>query len=288
MSTPLACAICLVDGRPEMTRRAVESFYDQTYENKRLMLFDTGADDCTYEYMSLGRPSCRMIVSRHFPDLNGKSIGELRNLAIEEASSWWQEPPDVIVHMDSDDLSHPRRIEEQVALLESSGAEAVGYHEAIFWDERLAATADDAAMGVFEDYTFKGRCEAYLYSNPRPNYAIGASLAYWRSTWEPHPFPHLPIPGNRQSAGEDAQWLKDVKCVAISGVTECSLSIDGVSAAGVYHQGDVWATPVVPRLICSVHGGNSQMYELSLGSPQFRRAEQWDDYCRAQMRLEGK
>jgi len=249
-------------GRDSMRARAVASIRDQTYSPIQVV---------THE-------------SR-----DGVSIGELRNNAGERCFG------DIIVHADDDDWSNPRRIEEQVALLQASGAEAVGYHEAIFWDETLVGHIEHAARfeirggeAVEIAAPVMDIGEAYLYYNPRPNYAIGASLAYWRSTWQRHPFPHLPIPGNRQSAGEDAEWLKDVKCVSISGVTECALSLDGVSAAGVYHQGDVWATPVVPRLICSVHGGNSQMYELSLGSPQFKRAPQWDDYCRDKIRMEGK
>jgi len=266
-----------------MLKRAVQSFCAQTYQNKRMLLFDTGAEGPNTELYGeevwgLWSPSA------------GRWIGELRNDAIDTTSA------DIICHFDSDDWSNPRRIEEQVALLESSGAEAVGYNEVIFWDETMETCMRNAreqmqgfpSCGDAPDFGPRELGEAYVYSNPRPNYAIGASLAYWRSTWQRRPFPHMPIPGNRQSAGEDAEWLNGVKCVSISGVTECALSLDGVSAAGVYHQGDVWATPVVPRLICSVHGSNSQMYELSLGSPQFKRAAQGDEYCRAQMRLEGK
>ena len=269
-----------------MLKRAVQAFCNQTYQNKRMLLFDTSPEfpDTTIneeDVWGMWSPPA------------GRSIGELRNDAIDTTSA------DIICHFDSDDWSSPRRIEEQVALLESSGAEAVGYHEAIFWDERACTAcargeefivgdgvAWHSAMGCVGLPLVPCPNQSWLYSNPRPNYAIGASLCFWRETWQRWPFPHLPIPGNRQSEGEDAKWLKGVKCVAISGVTECAWPLDGVSAAGVYEQMAVYSQlDPEPRLICSVHGGNSQMYELSLGSPQFKRAAQWDQYCREAMKL---
>jgi len=270
MRTPLACAICLVEGRPEMLKRAVQAFCNQTYQNKRMLLFDTSPEfpDTTIneeDVWGMWSPPA------------GRSIGELRNDAIDTTSA------DIICHFDSDDWSSPRRIEEQVALLESSGAEAVGYHEAIFWDETLVGHIEHAARfeirggeAVEIAAPVMDIGEAYLYYNPRPNYAIGASLAYWRSTWQRRPFPHLPIPGNRQSAGEDAEWLKGVKCVAVSSIG-ADVPLPGLPV-----------NDLDPSLICSIHGQNSQAYDLALASPYFKRAAWFDDYCCAQMRLEGK
>jgi len=71
-------------------------------------------------------------------------------------------------HFDHDDWSCPTRLAEQVAFLQSSGASIVGYRDMPFYDVRT------------QRVTF--------YQQPKPNYALGTSLMYWRSAWEQHPF----------------------------------------------------------------------------------------------------
>jgi glycosyltransferase involved in cell wall biosynthesis len=157
MSEPLVCAVLLVNGRPEMTRRAIESFRAQTYANKSLLILDTGDPKLGGEY----RPN------EVYSMMNGTGLtfGALRNWANRLAQS-----ADIIAHFDSDDVSHPRRIEEQVAFLQSSGAEAVGYRELLFWDTRQQHGA------------------AWLYAHPHPAYIVDASRCYWRRIWEAHPY----------------------------------------------------------------------------------------------------
>ncbi len=41
MSPTVAC-VMLVNGRPDMVKRAVASFRAQTYENSKLLIWDTG------------------------------------------------------------------------------------------------------------------------------------------------------------------------------------------------------------------------------------------------------
>lgn len=256
MSNPSVACVMLVSGRPDMTARAVRPFLSQTYDNRLLLIWDTG--DALLNIRAEKTIYCPVFSTRE------RSIGELRNDAIGMATS-----ADIIVTMDSDDLSHPRRIEEQVALLAASGAEACGYNEVLFWDGRDAAVEGGGIAGAWA----RGQGgQAWLYSNPAPNYAIGASLAFWRSTWQRRPFPHLPIPGNRQSAGEDAEWLKGVKCVGVTSLI-----------------GDTFDNPKEPfydpRLICGVHGQNSQAYSLAMPSVYFKRAPQFDEYARGTMYL---
>ena len=59
---------------------------------------------------------------------------KLRNFAGEANGPAWM--PEILIHWDDDDYSHPNRIAEQVALLQSSGADAtVGFREMLFWRE---------------------------------------------------------------------------------------------------------------------------------------------------------
>src|SRR5205814_122178 len=135
-------------------------------------IYDTGEVDCSHRFESLGRPTARMIAQWYRPEHRGKSIGAIRNLAIKAACEYWYTLPDIIVTFDSDDWSHPQRIAEQVALLQASGADCVGYREAVFYDTR---------PGQF--------CGAWIYRSLDTSYAIGASLAFHKSTWERVPFP---------------------------------------------------------------------------------------------------
>ena len=111
-----------------MARQAVEAFRRQTYDPTRrmLLILDTG-DLSWYD----GR--CDAENELHVEPIRaGETIGELRNYAATFAESG-----DIIVHWDDDDLSHPNRIAEQVALLQSSGADAVGYRQMLFWREPM-------------------------------------------------------------------------------------------------------------------------------------------------------
>jgi glycosyltransferase involved in cell wall biosynthesis len=176
-----------------MAKRAVECFRKQTYQNKRLYVYDTGKTPCTDSL-----PDC-------FPDFSviyhrgidqGLTIGALRNRA-----NWWgirgasdRDPDaDIIVHFDDDDLSHPSRISEQVALLQASGKQCVGYRSVLFLDERNG--------------------EAWKYMNNDPRYCIGSSLAYYRATWERKPFKDI-------SRGEDRELLRDIESIGVDSIVD--------------------------------------------------------------------
>lgn len=250
--TPLVACVMLVNGRPEMVRRAVESFRAQMYERKRLYVYDTGALPCT-DSLPDGFPDFNIMYHR---GLNRcESIGKLRN-----AANWWGARPtamdspdaEVIAHWDSDDLSHPQRLAEQVALLQSSGAEAVGYNEALFWHE--SALNDQHPMWDRTDRPG----EAWIYSKMTRWDVVGASLCYWRQTWEQVPFQDT-------NQGEDVAFWKRVDSMGVSGIG------DGL-----------------PRIICAIHSDSTTKGTPVPNSPQWRRAPEYDEYCRDKMRLEGK
>lgn len=152
MQQPRVIGVMLTQGtRPAMLRRAVRSFDSQTYQNKQLLIFDS---------------------------VPGLTFGALRNAANASAQG------DIIVHFDDDDLSHRRRIEEQVALLQISGKECVGYNKMLFWDTR-------------------GPGEAWLYTNSDPRFVLDTSACYWASSWLKTPFP--------ESTNGNADYLRWVK-----------------------------------------------------------------------------
>ena len=179
--TPTVCAIMLTRDRPCMAKRAVECFRAQTYDpaRRQLLIYDTGNTDWFFD----NSDSENELIVPAFADA-GKTIGALRN-----AANGYTIRGSILLHWDSDDYSHPTRIAEQVALLQSSGAEAVGYNEMLFW-------RDSTARGN----TINGTGEAWLYRGD----TLGTSLCYWRSTWERKTFPDT-------SYGEDTEWLMGLR-----------------------------------------------------------------------------
>lgn len=241
MPKPSVCAVMLVNGREAMVRRAIRSFEAQTYENKWLLLLNTGEPMGFYT----GSSVCNL------PSQAGQSVGELRNLA-NQLSCEHTNGAEVLIHWDSDDYSHLNRIAEQVALLESSGKECVGYRDMLFWNE---------TPGQF--------CGAWMYSNHNPRYCLGTSLCYWRHVWEKRPFPDAPK--RKGATGEDTLWIAEVDSV---GDRSLPLRIDGG-----YQQF------AEPRMIASIHGNNTQDYRYLEDSPSWRRAPEFDGYCRERMAL---
>ena len=257
---PLVCAVLLVNGRPEMTRRAIESFRAQTYVNKRLLIWNTSAENATSRALpALGEPP--MIECIRMVRAPGITFGALRNQANAFAAS-----ADIIAHFDSDDVSHPRRIEEQVAFLQSSGVEAVGYRELLFWDTRPVAhecsyDEREASCPVCVDEQqrqHEQHGEAWIYAHPHPAYLVGASMCYWRRVWQAYPF-------DERVPHEDQDWWLHhwSKCASES------LTIGG------------------PRMICGIHGDNtSEAYAgQHMIAPSWNRAPEFDNYCAERMKL---
>lgn len=263
-SEPLVCAVMLTRDRPAMARRAVKAFRAQTYENKRLLIVNSGphgpllTDD---EEGDMLREPCLVGI-----DALG-SIGALRNLACKIASHHYAERsdrPGIIVHWDDDDWSHPNRIAEQVALLQSSGADLVGYRELLFWDTRQAPDGGEhRASKEAAVITTGSNPVAWLYQSHRADHVLGTSFCYWRRTWERKKFADLPK--GPAATGEDWTFLQGLKVAS-----ETAIAAD---SAG-------------PRMIASIHPGNSsQAYDPENHPREWRRAPEWDEYCRERMTL---
>lgn len=173
------------------------------------------------------------------------SIGILRNAANAFRNRYHPSGGDIIVHWDDDDWSYPNRIADQVALLAASGADAVGFREMLFW-----RTPQN---------------EAWLFTGATPDYALGTSLCYWRKTWQRRPFLN-------ENQGVEEKWCADLKVTSMSANFECQ------------------GLEIEPRMIAAIHGGNTSTgYDLerhvAMGSQQWRRVPEWDEYCRERMKL---
>ena len=186
----------LTKDRPELARKAVECFRAQTYQKKCLFVLDTSEGAGNRPLMTHFK-RCEFTAAC---DLDRQlTIGDLRNEANRMSRFVFESDilqPDIIIHWDDDDWSHSNRISEQVAFLQASGADVVGYNEMLFW-------RDDKAPG-----------EAWLYRGGR-NTPPGTSLCYWRKTWERKPFEALPVA--RGGTGEDSKWLMGLSVATVRG-----------------------------------------------------------------------
>jgi hypothetical protein len=279
MTQPTVVAVCLTADRPDMTRQAVASFRAQTYPAglRHLAILDTGKLP-TFRESEIN--SNESYVYR--PQFAGATIGELRNQVIAPAHK-----DSVIITLDSDDHSHEHRFAEQVALLQSSGAECVGYNEMLFWDERQYVRAMDkqeakeyrkSEPDEYGPFTAREGItnEAWLYSRGMP--ALGTSLCYWRSVWERRPFPAL-------MTGEDAEWLTGVDVKGVSSFPLHKYTPEEVFAPNEDYQPGGW--DYSPRMVARIHGGNTSrsygpgvMAACERQGDVWRRVPEWDAYCR--------
>lgn len=231
MTEPLVCAILLTRDRPEMAVRAVRCFRAQTYYAKKLVVIDTSPKPIDIEgshVTILSNPT------------STSTIGELRNTGNTYASKGLAEQPDILIHWDDDDYSHSNRIAEQVAFLQESGADVVGYSDLLFW-----------------------RCppgEAWLYTAPPRGLSCPeTTLCYWRKTWERRPFPSATAPAVPNKS-EGVEWLAGLNLKMCSSLSPAPRMIATI------HGGNTCAK-LPPDA-----GKASQK--------QWTRVPAWSDYCR--------
>ncbi len=252
-----------------MLQRAIACFRAQSYQNKRLVILDSRDNPAHVTW----EPETGLPIVIHSGPMMGLredlSIGKLRNVVNLAADRM---RADIIVHWDSDDWSHPERIAEQVAFLQASGKEAVGYREMLFWREPIKEITTKPAPAQYSSIFG----EAWLFTSGHPKYCLGTSLCYWRSVWERRPFEDVQI-------GEDYRWLQSVDSL---GVTTLGGAIE-TSKKGFQTLQGPWQQP---RMIASIHGGNtSPVYkrEYLEGSEvqrgEWKRVPAWDDFCRRTM-----
>jgi glycosyltransferase involved in cell wall biosynthesis len=185
---------------------------------------------------------------------------------------------EIIAHFDDDDWSHPNRIAEQVALLQASGADVVGYNEALFWQTLnfcnkcgYSGSLKEHAFCNYDAYGIGGI--AWLYRCPSPSYGLGSSLCYWRRVWEQKPFADI-------NHGEDMRFITGLKVVGVSANYDVR-TVAPVAGPMRWDAGD----ECEPRMICSIHGNNTSVYAPEKDRNMWRRAASFDDYCERTMKL---
>lgn len=116
-SRPLISCVMVTADRPELCRRAIISYNNQTYPNKELIVLDNGTKDMQHLLHDVPENELRYA---HRANNRATTIGELRNLSLEMVRG------DVVVpQWDDDDWSAPERLDTQYKALVENGADAV-------------------------------------------------------------------------------------------------------------------------------------------------------------------
>lgn len=214
MSEPSICCLCLTADRQRLTDRAVRSFNSQTYENRWMLIFDTGE----HAYVPAEDIDGRKVVIVHSPTGRGRRIGALRNEAVDLAAR-----ADLIAHWDSDDWSHPDRLLTQMSHAPFTPSGATGFSNMLLFDSR------DGKKNSWE-YTYQDRRRV-----------LGTSLLYFRSVWQAHPFDEHKI------EGEDKNWPDTNGVKGTCGIDSVPLLIADYHGAntGAYGRTVATGTPVL-------------------------------------------
>lgn len=209
----------LTADRPQMAGRAVRSFLAQDYENKTLLIYDTGARALSEDFPQY---ACYPPTGGHWPIIYVRDTGEqlplcelmnhITELAIEILK------PSLIAKWDDDDVSDRRRLTQQRATLFQSGREVVGYYDMPF---------------VMPDRSVR------IYSNPNPTYSLGTSLMYTPEAWKACPFPDTTADPVKRGRSADTAFVHHH---ASKG------RLLGVSSM---------VNPARPMMVATIHQGNT-------------------------------
>jgi glycosyltransferase involved in cell wall biosynthesis len=128
MEEPLISCLCVTQGRKKLLERAVQSFRDQTYPNKELVLLYESCDGETAEYVRALEDRNLKSVEIHSSD--GFNLGRLRNRSVRECSG------EYFCQWDDDDWSHRERLSFQMDVIRKSGMPACILFHWLMYDER--------------------------------------------------------------------------------------------------------------------------------------------------------
>lgn len=111
--TPKVSCLMVTADRPELCRRAIRCFQQQTYDNRELLVVDDGKTDLAPLLRDLPSNDVRYLKL----EKTDRTLGDLRNIALDQAEG------EVLVQWDDDDWYHPDRLTRQlVPILEGADA----------------------------------------------------------------------------------------------------------------------------------------------------------------------
>lgn len=131
---PLISCLMVTKCRFEQAKLSIKCFQNQTHPHKELIIIDDDESDLLAQYVNqLADKTIRHI----YLESRGQTLGELRNLALANASGHY------VCQWDDDDLADPLRLEMQLATLQALNAEACFLQRWLIWwiDRQRLATS---------------------------------------------------------------------------------------------------------------------------------------------------
>lgn len=112
---PLVSCLMVTSNRPSQSERAIECFIAQSYSNRELIVLDGGDSDRLQQGIEA---ICLPRIQLHRQPPAGRSMGELRNLAVQKAAGQY------VCIWDDDDLYDPDRLSIQMNAIAKLRADA--------------------------------------------------------------------------------------------------------------------------------------------------------------------
>jgi hypothetical protein len=114
-NVPLVSCLMVTRDRPGLAARAIECFLAQSYPNRELVVVDGGESDDLQQGIEA---ICYPPIKLHRERQAGRSLGELRSLAVDKSSGQY------VCIWDDDDLYDPDRLSMQMSAITTLGADA--------------------------------------------------------------------------------------------------------------------------------------------------------------------
>jgi glycosyltransferase involved in cell wall biosynthesis len=145
---PLVSVVLIFLDAGEFLADAIESVFDQTHEHWELLLVDDGSSDGSTELaraVAREHPQ-RVTYVEHVGHAN-RGPSASRNAGIRAARG------EYVAFLDADDVWQPRKLAEQVAILEKHPAAGLVYGAAVYWNSWRDPEVPDVrrALGVEEN-----------------------------------------------------------------------------------------------------------------------------------------
>lgn len=115
---PLISCLCVTHKKPEMLKRVVNCFYNQSYGNKQMVIVYEDFDISTHEFIIDQKFDNAVKIVRIDSSQGKIPLGELRNISIRESDG------EYVCQWDDDDWFDPDRLATQMQFIQKNGKPA--------------------------------------------------------------------------------------------------------------------------------------------------------------------
>lgn len=126
----LISCLCVTHKKPRMLDRVINCFYNQSYENKQLVIVYEDFDIPTHEYILNREFDEKVKVVTIDSSIEKIPLGELRNISVREADG------EYVCQWDDDDWFDPDRLSTQMQFIRNSGKPACILSRWVVFDDQ--------------------------------------------------------------------------------------------------------------------------------------------------------